>query len=52
MADEAKLMVETELPVAFKCANATGIAKGAVCKLTESMTAIIGSGAKDALAGI
>jgi hypothetical protein len=52
MADEAVLMVETELPVAFKCANATGIAKGAVLKLTESMTAIINSGAKDALAGI
>jgi predicted RecA/RadA family phage recombinase len=52
MADEAVLVWETELPIPFKCANATGIAKGAVLKLTESMTAIITSGAKDACAGI
>ena len=52
MADEAVLMVETELPVMFKCADGTGIAKGAVLKLTESMTAIINSGAKDPIAGI
>lgn len=52
MADEAVLVWETQLPIPFKCANATGIAKGAVCKLTESMTAIITSGAKDAVAGI
>ena len=52
MADEAVLMVETALPVMFKCADGTGIAKGAVLKLTESMTAIINSGAKDAIAGI
>ena len=52
MADEAVLVWETELPIPFKCANATGIAKGAVCKLTESMTAIITSGAKDPVCGI
>jgi predicted RecA/RadA family phage recombinase len=50
--DVAVLMVELEPPIAFKCANATGIAKGDFCKLTESMTAVINSGAKDAIAGI
>jgi len=52
MADETTLMVETELPVNFKCADGTGIAKGAILKLTESMTAIINSGAKDPVCGI
>lgn len=52
MADEAVLMVELEPPIGFKCANATGIAKGAILKLTDSMTAIINSGAKDMCCGI
>jgi len=52
MANETKLMVETELPVMFKCADGTGIAKGAILKLTESMTAIITSGQGDMVAGI
>lgn len=52
MADETRLMVETELPVNFKCADDTGIAKGAILKLAESMTAIINSGSNDKIAGI
>ena len=52
MADETTLMVETELPINFKCADGTGIEKGAILKLTESMTAIITSGQGDAVAGI
>ena len=52
MANEAVLMVETELPIAFKVANATGIEKGSFLKLTESMTAIITSGQNDKIAGI
>ena len=52
MANETTLMVETELPINFKCADATGIAKGAILKLTESMTAIITSGQGDMVAGI
>jgi len=45
-------MVETELPVNFKCADGAGIAKGSILKLTESMTAIITSGQGDMVAGI
>ena len=52
MANEAKLVFETELPVPFKCADGTGIAKGAFLKLTDSMTAIITSGQNDKVAGI
>lgn len=52
MANEAVLMIETELPIAFKVADGTGIEKGAFLKLTESMTAIITSGQNDKCAGI
>lgn len=52
MANECVLMCETELPINFKCADGTGIAKGAILKLTESMTAIITSGQNDKVAGI
>ncbi len=52
MANEAVLMVETEIPISFKCADGTGIAKGAFLKLTESMTAIVTSGQNDKVAGI
>lgn len=52
MANEAVLMVETELPISFKVDNATGIEKGSFLKLTESMKAIIHSGSNDKCAGI
>ena len=52
MSDETTLMVETELPVMFKCADGAGIAKGAILKLTESMTAATTSGQGDMVAGI
>ncbi len=52
MTFETTLVFETELPVPFKCADGTGIAKGAVLKLTESMTAIITSAQGDPVAGI
>jgi len=52
MTNETQLMVETELPISFKCADGTGIPKGSFVKLTESMTAIITSGQKDMIAGI
>ena len=52
MANETQLMIETELPIAFKCADVNGLEKGAIGKLTESMTAIINSGSGDKCAGI
>lgn len=52
MANEAVLMIETEIPIAFKVSDGTGIEKGSFLKLTESMTAIIHSGSNDKIAGI
>ena len=52
MALETTLMIETELPIAFKCADGATIEKGALLKLTESMTAATTSGQGDMVAGI
>ena len=52
MANEATLIIETELPINMTCANATGIEKGALLKLTDPNTAIINSGYNDVVAGI
>ena len=52
MAHEAILIYETELPIPFNVSNGTGIEKGAICKLTDGMTAIITSGDEDQIAGI
>ncbi len=52
MANEAVLMIETELPISFKVADGAAIEKGSFLKLTESMTAIITSGQNDKCAGI
>ncbi len=52
MANEAVLMLETELPISFKVADGAAIPKGSFLKLTESMTAIIHSGQNDKCAGI
>lgn len=52
MANECKLMVETELPVMFKCADGTAIPKGSVLELNESMTVTITNAQGDPVAGI
>lgn len=52
MANEAVILVELEPAVGFTVADGTGIEKGTVLKLTDPMTAIINSGAADAVAGI
>lgn len=52
MANEAELMIETHIPIPFTVADGTGIAKGALLKLTDPMTAIIHSGDEDDFAGI
>lgn len=52
MADEAVLVYETVPPIPFTVANATAIAKGALLKMTDPMTAIINSGANDVFAGV
>lgn len=52
MANEATLIVETSVPVNMTVANATGIEKGAILKLTDPNTAIITSAMNDPVAGI
>ena len=52
MALEATLMVETMLPVAFTCADGTGIEKGTILKLTDPMTVSAADGDTDVVAGI
>ena len=52
MALETELILETELPIAFKCADGATIEKGAILKLTEIMTAATTSGQGDMVAGI
>lgn len=41
MASEATLIIETELPIMFTCANDTGIEKGAILTLSDPMTAAL-----------
>lgn len=53
MALECTLMVETELPISFTCADGTGIEKGTVLKLADPMTvSAAGASANAIVAGI
>jgi hypothetical protein len=52
MANEAVLIIETGSPIPFTVANATGIAKGAVCKAADLMTASSANGTNDIVGGI
>lgn len=52
MANEAVLIFETGLPIPFTVADGTGIEKGAICKLTDPLTAAIADGTGDDVAGI
>ena len=52
MASETTLMVETELPVMFTCADNAGIEKGAILMLSDPMTAALATGDGDYIAGI
>lgn len=52
MALECTLVVETELPVSFTCADGAGIEKGTVLKITDPMTASAADGDGDVIAGI
>jgi hypothetical protein len=52
MALECVLVTELELPVAFTCADGTGIEKGALLKLTDPMTVVTTAGDTDAIIGI
>ena len=52
MANEAVLQVETHIPVNFTCSTAVTIEKGAICKMTSPMTAVLADGDGDIVAGI
>ncbi len=52
MTGEATLVYETESPIPFTCANATGIEKGTLLELTDPMTVVAVSGADKPIAGI
>ena len=52
MALETTLMVELETPVAFTCADGTGIEKGALLKLSNPATVATTTGDTDAIIGI
>ena len=52
MALETTLMIETEVPVPFTCADGTGIPKGSILKLADPNTVSITAGDTDVVAGI
>lgn len=52
MANEHTLIFETELPIPFTVAEATGIEKGTMCTLSDPMTAAATAGADAIPAGI
>lgn len=52
MADEHVLKVETHIPINFTCATGVTIEKGAACKMTNGMVAILADGDGDIPAGV
>ena len=52
MVNECILIIEYEPPIPFTCAEATGIPKGTVLKLTDPMTVAIADGDADTVGGI
>jgi len=52
MSNEAVLKVETHIPINFTCSTGTTIEKGAICKNTDPMTAVLSESANQIVAGI
>lgn len=52
MSDEHVLRGEEQIPVNFTCATGTTIEKGAACKMTDGMVAILADGDGDVPAGV
>ena len=52
MANEAVLLIETELPIPFTCDNGTGIEKGTLLKMTDPMTVAATTAADEVFAGV
>ena len=41
MANEAVLKIETHIPINFTCSTTVTIEKGAIVKMTDTMTAVL-----------
>jgi len=52
MADEHILQIETHLPITFTKSTAEALEKGAMCEMTNTMTATISNGDTDIVAGV
>lgn len=52
MANEAVLVIETEKPIPFTCADGAGIEKGSFVKITDPFTVAITAADHDAVIGI
>ena len=52
MSNEAVLKIETHIPINFTCSSTVTIEKGAICKMTDPMTAVLADGENDIVAGI
>ena len=52
MANEAVLKIETHIPINFTVSTDVTIEKGAICKMTNPMTAVLSDGHNDIVAGI
>ena len=52
MANEATLMVETQLPIMMTCADGAGIEKGTICVMTDPLTAAAATTSGQIIAGI
>jgi len=52
MSDEAVLKVETHIPVNFTCSTLVTIEKGAICTMSDKMTAATTTAANGIVAGI
>lgn len=52
MANEAVLLIETDLPIPFTCSESSGIEKGTLVKLTSPMTVAAATADNDVLIGI
>ena len=52
MANEAVLKIETHIPINYTASTLVTIEKGAICKNTNPMTAVLSDGKNDVVAGI
>ena len=52
MADEHDLLVETHLPIDFTKSTSEAVEQGAILKMTNPMTATVGTGDGDICAGV